>query len=908
MGSGESRALFRAAVSELKGRPIGSSDAIWDRVLGFTGGYPDVVTLLQLDDVREIRDGQPRNLALLVVKLIGALKAASEAPKKEAFPGLLAAMRILARIMPALQEAPQNPLGYDLFWRNRIPAKERKPAGDAEAPAAAAADGAEAEAPAADDAETKAPAAAGTAGEGGEGDVAAAASGAVRSFTRVGAEGDPEVGRQLVHTIMALLFLPGFTVDENQYKLWAVARRAAAVEEQKKRKQQKEGGGDAGEGEGDAGAAAERADAADGGDDDKSFVSATVEYMLLWNGGVGFPDHKPVQSATLDANRVETLRLLLVVLCSPLFHPQDPSSLIVDRFAEVAVAPDCPLAPTLFYSLINSAVGYDPVGWGVPYGSALVRDEAEPLMVASLHTLGVLLDYKTIPPAERGGPPRDAVAGEEASAGAGAAAAAAAADGGAEEAKDAGEAAADATKTKSKGPLPVYNIHRGLLAGLRDRSDLERLYKGTTNLLCSVYESDNTYLPFSAKKITCFQEVLVLLWKALDENGAFLSHVLQNEDITRVVTPLCYFMWVGKAHPQRVGLINICTFNLLLLSGFRNFGVDLNKPFNVSMPIVDLPRFEGSHADFLIIVMHKLVVAGHPALRSLHPWYLTILCNISPYVKNVGLVASTKLMLLWEAFSSPKFLLAARDNHSFVEQMLEVFNNFIQYQYEGSTHLVYAMVRKQETFRRLTALSVADAAAKAKTKPATPPRPPASAGDEAGAGGDADAAETGGGGGGGSSSGGAGDAAAAAAADGGAADGEAAEAGGAVAASEEPRWKPTEKWLNEWKSRLPLGALLRLLDVLAPKVEEFCARGEGSVDDAAVIEFLKATTMVGLLPQPHPIVMRKYQPNLYTNLWFTTFLWGLVYMHHQELPLFDSATIKLFAVNVVKKKAEASKE
>ena len=53
--------------------------------------------------------------------------------------------------------------------------------------------------------------------------------------------------------------------------------------------------------------------------------------------------------------------------------------------------------------------------------------------------------------------------------------------------------------------------------------------------------------------------------------------------------------------PARVGLMHIGVFILLLLSGERNFGVRLNKPYSVRVPM-DIPVFTGTHADFLIIV------------------------------------------------------------------------------------------------------------------------------------------------------------------------------------------------------------------------------------------------------------------------------------------------------------------
>ena len=47
--------------------------------------------------------------------------------------------------------------------------------------------------------------------------------------------------------------------------------------------------------------------------------------------------------------------------------------------------------------------------------------------------------------------------------------------------------------------------------------------------------------------------------------------------------------------------MHIGVFILLLLSGERNFGVRLNKPYSVRVPM-DIPVFTGTHADFLIIV------------------------------------------------------------------------------------------------------------------------------------------------------------------------------------------------------------------------------------------------------------------------------------------------------------------
>lgn len=47
--------------------------------------------------------------------------------------------------------------------------------------------------------------------------------------------------------------------------------------------------------------------------------------------------------------------------------------------------------------------------------------------------------------------------------------------------------------------------------------------------------------------------------------------------------------------------MHIGVFILLLLSGERNFGVRLNKPYSLHVPM-DIPVFTGTHADLLVVV------------------------------------------------------------------------------------------------------------------------------------------------------------------------------------------------------------------------------------------------------------------------------------------------------------------
>ncbi|CAJ1425986.1 unnamed protein product [Effrenium voratum] len=50
---------------------------------------------------------------------------------------------------------------------------------------------------------------------------------------------------------------------------------------------------------------------------------------------------------------------------------------------------------------------------------------------------------------------------------------------------------------------------------------------------------------------------------------------------------------------------------------------------------------------------------------------------------------------------------------------------------------------------------------------------------------------------------------------------------------------------------------------------------------------------VGILPVPHPIVIRTYQASTYTSMWFTSYMWGVIFTRSQRMPLYDWKKIRL---------------
>lgn len=111
-------------------------------------------------------------------------------------------------------------------------------------------------------------------------------------------------------------------------------------------------------------------------------------------------------------------------------------------------------------------------------------------------------------------------------------------------------------------------------------------------------------------------------------------------------------------------------------------------------------------------------------------------------------------------------------------------------------------------------------------------------------------------------------------------------------------WTPTPEWIVSWRSKLPLQTIMRLLQVLVPQVEKICI-DKGLTDESEILKFLQHGTLVGLLPVPHPILIRKYQANAGTTAWFRTYIWGVIYLRNMDPAIWYDTDIKLFEIQRV---------
>ena len=82
---------------------------------------------------------------------------------------------------------------------------------------------------------------------------------------------------------------------------------------------------------------------------------------------------------------------------------------------------------------------------------------------------------------------------------------------------------------------------------------------------------------------------------------------------------------------------------------------------------------------------------------------------------------------------------------------------------------------------------------------------------------------------------------------------------------------------------------------MVPQVEKMCI-DKGLTDESEILRFLQNGTLVGLLPVPHPILIRRYQANHGTDLWFRTYMWGIVYLRNTDPAVWIDTNVKMFTV------------
>ncbi|KAI9279691.1 high-temperature-induced dauer-formation protein-domain-containing protein [Umbelopsis sp. AD052] len=873
MGATDSKLAFRKGVFRLfeENNLPAEADEYWSQFWNLPESSDDVFSLIGASDIRRVRDSSRHNMETLIDKLLGKMEALIHSKdfttNHRSTIQLLNCMRVLTRLMPYVFENPDSgEWENEFFWTPR----------QIEIPT-----------PAANNME-------------GQVHTAFGEQPPDQKIQQQYKTVEPR-GQKFLTLVLQALFLADFTIPG-------------------------------------------------------SLATGTshVNYVI-WETGVG--SSTPLGSSKEhDVNRYETLRLLIVLLSKSMYIA--PSVVISeqDNWIHFVVAKsERKVVLALLCSLLNTAAKYNPLGWGLPYNHVVFSDPREVLVVMCLRAALILLDYQSPGHAEFGDAPRENDLQKDT--------ARLSLDiQSAPETKDkaAAELESPATLTTITQPAPqehaADNAFRYYLSKLHRPQDFQFLIDGMYRILSNPMLANNTYLPGSTKQVRCHVETMMLCWKLLEINQRFRQYLLETDRVLDLMVVLIYYAVNNRNNPAQIGLVRMSAFVLQTLSSDRAFGVKLNKTFDghSSLPnSVRLPAFHGSYADFVIISIYNLIATTRGALSTLYPALILIIANVSPYLKNLSVTSSSKLVSLFNSFTAPGFLLADDSNHRLVEYILESFNNIIQYQFTDNPNVIYALIRAHSKFEKLRDFTLAGALqditrielAKEEKRRKSQQMPgethestdttrvaqaestaPSLESSEQTADQQALSEKARG---------------KRKEEDPSAASDAAPET--AVPAVNEPpavatvvsdpsehlrrqssassimsqtlapgnrsRFTPTQAWVDSWQPTLPITPILLMLDNLVPQVTELCS-SHSLTSDAQVLEYLRKVTLVGILPHPQPIHIRRFQWGEALVIWFRSMLWGQAYVFSLSgSGLWNGTNIKLFQIKheVAPTKPDATK-
>ncbi|KAI5124045.1 hypothetical protein M0805_003874 [Coniferiporia weirii] len=399
---------------------------------------------------------------------------------------------------------------------------------------------------------------------------------------------------------------------------------------------------------------------------------------VIWEKGVG-STIDPGPNHAHDQNKVEVLRLLLVLLSKQIYMP--PTSLLTSPSPySIVFVQQTPRRHvlTILCSLLNtimnssqpssSASGIGSVAAALPYNHLVFKGEDVKLTLVgeALQVLCALLDF------------RSGVAGD---------------------------VLGSPTDSLSETPTVKTNAFRYFLAKLHRPADFTFIANGILGILEQYMAAVNNLLPGSRKPIPHLLETITFFWKMIELNKKFRTYIFESEKAVNFMTYLlCYFM-ESKDKPEQHGLCRAISYILQTLSAERAYNDKLTTPIRIQLPAKW--ACQGTAGDFMINSIYSVVATTSGTLNSLYPALIIALSNSAPFFKHLSVVSSNRLVSLFAAFTNPTFLLSDEGHPRLLFFLLEVFNGVILNHLDENPNLTYAILRSHKTFEDLGTFTLA---------------------------------------------------------------------------------------------------------------------------------------------------------------------------------------------------------
>ncbi|KAF5324653.1 hypothetical protein D9611_004387 [Ephemerocybe angulata] len=399
-----------------------------------------------------------------------------------------------------------------------------------------------------------------------------------------------------------------------------------------------------------------------------------VNYVI-WEKGIGSTSDAAYASV-YDSNKVEVLRLLLVILSRQIYVP--PASLFTKpslytlHFIQKVPRRD---VLTILCSLLNTAmnasesaseISIGSMAGKLPYNHLVFKGEDPHVKLVGmcLQLLSVLLDFQS------------------------------------GTAKDLGS-----QENGTSAPTMKTNAFRYFLMKLHRTQDFEFVLNGINGIMMQQMSSMNNLLPGARKPYPYVHETIIFFWKLLELNKKFQTYFLESDKCMELAGYLLYYCVEVKDKPHQHGLCRAISYIIQSLSAEPAFGAKLGDPLKNPVPTTWNGVVTGG--DFLVHAIYSIVATTSGTLSSLYPALIIALSNSAPYLKNLSVTASARLIQLFTSFANPLFLLADEGHPRLLFFMLEVFNSVIHNHMNENPTLILDILTSHKIFEDLAKFTLA---------------------------------------------------------------------------------------------------------------------------------------------------------------------------------------------------------
>jgi len=256
------------------------------------------------------------------------------------------------------------------------------------------------------------------------------------------------------------------------------------------------------------------------------------------------------------------------------------------------------------------------------------------------------------------------------------------------------------------------------------------------------------------------------------------------------------------------------------------------------MVVYDLPLFYGRYSDLLILLLHKALKTPHLNTLTFRQAFLSILYNISPFVKNLVLQSVSALTQLVAYYISPSWLLKDADSFLPGKIILDSIVNMLSYSFSYNSVLVFGLLNQSRKYKAFMEMQLSEFVALGKKEE----------------------------------------------------DEKSAQRDTFEENKEEVKILPSEQWFAENKKSLHLQQLLQILAYVSNRLDE-CYVSEQPTEDK-ILKALKRISLVGAQDDILKFAPLRFVFNAETDYWIKRYLWKTIYNRNSHLFMFIEERIR----------------